>query len=180
VRTHASPLSRRLAKASLLVLVSALGASFGTAQNVNVTVAAGATVRIVDDRMFGVNATMWDGEVATEQTISLVRDAGIRIIRIPGGSESNKYRWNQNTRYNETWKWASGGVPKFTQLITGAETQAFVAVNYGTGTPEEAAAWVAYANASPTSEVAIGVDSKGFDWRTAGYWASIRAAPPLR
>ncbi|MEO8352456.1 MAG: hypothetical protein ABI680_12040, partial [Chthoniobacteraceae bacterium] len=32
---------------------------------------------------------------------------------------------------------------------------------------------------SPSSTVVIGVDSKGRDWQTAGYWAGLRAASPL-
>jgi hypothetical protein len=59
-------------------------------------------------------------------------------------------------------------------------------VNYGSnlagsggGEPAEAAAWVAYANGSPTDTKAIGKDSAGNDWQTVGYWASLRASAPL-
>ena len=50
--------------------------------------------------------------------------------------------------------------------------------------PPEAAAWVAYANATTNifgtvSDVTLGVDSLGNDWKTAGYWAIMRAAAPL-
>jgi len=61
-----------------------------------------------------------------------------------------------------------------------------VTVNYGSslnglggGEPAEAAAWVAYVNGNPTSSQPLGVDSKGTDWKTVGYWASLRAAKPL-
>jgi hypothetical protein len=47
------------------------------------------------------------------------------------------------------------------------------------GQPQEAAAWVAYANGSPSNTQVIGVDATGFDWKTVGYWASLRAASPL-
>ncbi len=52
------------------------------------------------------------------------------------------------------------------------------------GQPQEAEAWVAYANASTnifgtTNDVAIGLDVLGNDWKTAGYWAMLRAANPL-
>ena len=63
---------------------------------------------------------------------------------------------------------------------------AIVSVNYGTnadgtgpGEPAEAAAWVAYANGSPSNTQAIGKDSKGNDWKTVGYWAGLRAGSPL-
>lgn len=153
------------------------------AQDVNVTVAADDTVRIVDERMFGANATLWDENLGTDQTVALLRDAGLRAIRIPGGSLSNEYHWRTNTTLTNTWRWAAD-MSVFARVIAELEAQAFVSVNYGTGTPEEAAAWVAYANASASllgtaADVTIGVDAKGFDWKTAGYWSALRAAAPL-
>jgi alpha-L-arabinofuranosidase len=49
------------------------------------------------------------------------------------------------------------------------------------GQPKEAAAWVAYANADPSiygmpDDIAIGIDQQGNDWKTAGYWARLRAS----
>ena len=97
-----------------------------------------------------------------------------------------------------------GDFGNFVKLIKAAGTQAMITVNYGTsvsnasgskttgadgkktcsepnsqGQPEEAAAWVAYANGSTTSTQVIGADVTGFDWKTVGYWASLRAATPL-
>lgn len=164
---------RRSLACALLLLPALLGA-----QAVNVTVQAGTIVRTVDERIFGLNATMWDGELGSAQTISLLQQAGIRTIRIPGGSLSDEYHWRVNRTFDNTWTWASG-MNKFADLITGLNAQAFVTVNYGTGTPEEAAAWVAYANAATGATTAIGTDSKGYDWQAAGTWAALRAAQPL-
>src|SRR4051812_43969765 len=148
------------------------------AQNVAVAVDAGKTVRTVDERVFGLNATLWDPEAGSNQTVTLVQAAGVRAIRIPGGSLSDEYHWRTNTNLTNTWTWASG-FDKFANLITGSNAQACVTVNYGSGTPEEAAAWVAYANAGTNSGTSIGTDSKGSDWQTAGTWANLRAAAPL-
>jgi len=164
--------SLRLTLVVLNLLVLPLGA---LAQNVTVTVNAGNTVRTVDERVFGLNATMWDQEAGSSQTVALVQAAGVRTIRIPGGSLSDEYHWRNMAN---TWTWASG-MDKMASLITGVNAQAYVTVNYGTGTPEEAAAWVAYANASPTAAGIIGVDAKGYNWLTAGNWASLRATAPL-
>jgi hypothetical protein len=49
----------------------------------------------------------------------------------------------------------------------------------GGGEPAEAAAWVAYLNGSPSNTQAIGKDSKGNDWQTVGYWATLRGSDPL-
>ena len=53
-------------------------------------------------------------------------------------------------------------------------------VNYGTGFTNEAAAWVAYANAStgPTRSLWAWIPT-GINWQTAGYWATLRASAPL-
>ena len=155
---------------------------------VNVAVNASQTVRVVDERVFGVNAVMWDGQTASAPTIGLVQAAGIRAIRLPGGSSSDAYDWSTNKSYSApavlySWNQASG-FDKFSQLITGINGQAFVTVNYGSGTPEQAAGWGAYANASATlqgtgGDVLLGTDSNGANWQTAGYWSNLRASAPL-
>jgi alpha-L-arabinofuranosidase len=65
------------------------------------------------------------------------------------------------------------------RVATNTASQMFVTVNYGSGTPQEAAAWVAYANGNAalygtTNDITIGLDSGGYDWRTVGYWARLR------
>ncbi len=90
----------------------------------------------------------------------------------------------------------------FAQLLANGTFQAVITINYGSGLkyggagrtnlvvpttnaePAEAAAWVAYANSSTNiygtaNDVTLGVDSQGNDWKTAGYWAMMRAAAPL-
>jgi hypothetical protein len=47
---------------------------------------------------------------------------------------------------------------------------------WGDGTPERAAAMVAYANATTASTFVIGIDANGRDWGAASDWASRRAA----
>lgn len=163
----------------LLLPVLALPISIG-AQSANLSVNAAQTIRTVDERVFGVNAVTWDWQNAAPQTITMLQDAGIRIFRIPGGSASDGFHWMPVTgTAGSSW-----GMSAFSQLISGVNAQAFVTVNYGDGTAQEAAAWVAYANFSATlpgtpADVTIGVDSNAFDWKTAGYWSALRAAAPL-
>ena len=157
--------------------------SIGWAQSASLTVDATQTVRTVDERVFGVNAVIWDGQTGSAQTISLLSAAGLRALRIPGGSASDEYHWRTNTRLLETWTW-SAGMDSFAKLITGLNAQTFVTVNYGSGTPEEAAAWVAYANASATlqgtsADINLGAGGNGYDWKTAGVWSALRNTAPL-
>ena len=182
LRLHQPSISAVRSSAILAVFGVAL-ASAGRAQVDTVAVDATQSIRVVDERVFGVNAVMWDAQLGSDQTLSLVDAAGIRTIRIPGGSLSDTYHWVTNKPDGQTWSWMSG-FNAFSRLINAVKGPVFVTVNYGTGTPEEAAAWVAYANASATlqgtaADVTIGVDSAGTNWRTAGYWSALRASTPL-
>ncbi len=147
---------------------------------VHLSVNASQPLRTGDARWFGLNAATWDNFYDTPTTVSLLNELGTRIIRLPGGSLSDEYHWTSNTTLTNTWQWTTS-FANFIHVITNASVnaQAIVTVNYGTGTPQEAAAWVAYCNAATSSSLSLGTDAKGTNWQTAGYWASLRAAAPL-
>lgn len=148
---------------------------------VHFTINAGQPIRTADARWFGLNAAVWDGYYDTSTTVSLLNQLGTRIIRLPGGSLSDEYHWVLNKSLSNTWQWQTS-FANFIHVITnaGVNAQAIITANYGTDTPQEAAAWVAYCNAATSSSVFLGVDTKGTNWQTAGYWASLRAAAPLQ
>jgi alpha-N-arabinofuranosidase len=147
---------------------------------VHFAINAGQPLRTADARWFGLNAAMWDTNYDKPTTVSLLNELGTRLIRLPGGSLSDEYHWVLNKTLANTWTWQTS-FGNFIHIITNASVnaQAIVTVNYGTGTPQEAAAWVAYCNAAPSSSQPLGVDAKGTNWQTAGYWASLRAVAPL-
>jgi len=144
------------------------------------TINAVQPLRTADARWFGLNAAVWDGYYDTPTTVSLLNQLDTRLLRLPGGSLSDQYHWVSNTTLTNTWQWQTS-FANFIHVITNASVnaQAIITVNYGTGTPQEAAAWVAYCNATTASTVSLGVDANGVNWQTAGYWASLRAAAPL-
>jgi hypothetical protein len=145
---------------------------------VHLNVNAGSAVRFVDARWFGVNTAIWDGNLDTPETISLLRQAGTLTLRCLGGSASDEYRWADNKSLTNTWTWQSS-FANLVHVATNVGAAVITTVNYGTGTSNEAAAWVAYANASTTNTLSLGVDRFGTNWHTAGYWASLRSATPL-
>src|SRR5216110_2806202 len=176
-------------KARQLWLLGAVAPCLAFAQTANVTVDATTPGRLVDDRLFGANSTAWDSALGTAQTLSLLQAAGLRAIRLPGGSLSDEYHWRTNTNLDhatiaQPWSWAAG-FDKSSALVVALGAQAMVTVNYGTGTPQEAAAWVAYANFSTTAmDVPIGADTPApgttalptpasFDWQSARTWANL-------
>lgn len=140
----------------------------------------------------GAVADRWDMNAFDAATIRLLQDAGITNLKVPGNNGIDSlYHWSTGTVTNPYTddrapafpreKMFPAVVPVIDQLGT-----AIVSVNYGTnlagtggGEPAEAAAWVAYANGDPSSTQLIGKDSTGNDWKTVGFWASLRASKPL-
>jgi hypothetical protein len=112
---------------------------------INVSVNTTPAVRTVDSRWFGVNTAVWDSNFDAPQTVSLLNEMGTTILRFPGGSLSDEYHWASNTTLTNTWQWATS-FSNFVHVATNVGVQAFITVNYGTGTPAEAAAWVRHAN----------------------------------
>ena len=144
----------------------------------HLTVNASQPIRTADARWFGINAAQWDGAFDTPQTVTQLTSMGTRAVRIPGGSRSDDYHWVTNKSVTDNITWATS-LANFIHVMTNANVQAMTTVNYGTGSTNEAAAWVAYVNASTTSTQPLGLDANGFNWQTAGYWASLRAAARL-
>ena len=112
---------------------------------VNVVVDAKSPIRRVDARTFGLNTAIWDGVLATPTTVGLLKEIDIQALRFPGGSLSNEYHWQTNMSEGKTFQWATP-FDAFAGTATATHAQVFISVNYGTGTPEEAADWVRHSN----------------------------------
>ena len=149
-----------------------------------VTVNAGQVIREVNPRLLGVNVNWWDTQLPTTRTQQMVRDAGLNLFRFPGGSSSNSEHFNNPPAYN-----GRGTAATFAKFIADVGGQGVVTLNYGTASPQEGAALLAYLNANPSDTTVIGMGPQWVgsdtgswvqkDWRTAGYWAGIRAATPI-
>jgi alpha-N-arabinofuranosidase len=144
----------------------------------HLSVNAGQSVRSVDSRWFAYNTAIWDSNFDTSTTISALQELGARLLRCPGGSLSDEYHWVTDKSGTNTWTWVTS-FARFIHVATNVGAQGVITVNYGTGSSNEAAAWVAYANGSATNTQPLGVDQLGTNWQTVGYWAALRAATPL-
>jgi hypothetical protein len=142
---------KRSRPAALLVFALVAAAQVGgppaaTAEAaVDVVVNARAGLESVSPLAIGVNHAIWDTTLGTPEVADLLRGAGVRAMRYPGGSYSDIYHWETHT--------APGGYvapdTDFDHFMAGvrrAGAQPMVTANYGTGTPAEAAGWVRYAN----------------------------------
>ena len=110
---------------------------------VNVTVNAGSVVRTVDARHFGVNTAVWDNQLDNSTTINLLSARGSAALRFPGGSLSDQFDWTSNKAGGNTYPTT---FHQFAQVATSLVAQVFITVNYGSGSPAAAAAWVSDSN----------------------------------
>lgn len=157
-----------------------------------VTIDPGQVKGIVYTTSIGVAADRWETDPYDAATIKLLQDAGVTNMRFPGNDGIDAlYHWSTDTVTNPYTNDRAPAFPKekgFAAMVPVMDAlgSATVSVNYGSnldgtggGEPAEAAAWVAYANGTPSSTQVIGKDSKGNDWKTVGFWATIRASAPL-
>jgi len=173
---------------------------------VNASINATNVINTVPPDAFGMFMAVWDTWGAG--TAGPLKQAGVTALRYPGGSYADIYHWNSylsspidGESNNFAYLSGSTTMPDFINLCSSVKAQAVISVNWGSaflwnagktamavpdtnGTPQEAAAWVAYCNAGTniygtTNDVTIGVDAEGNNWQTAGYWAHMRASTPL-
>jgi hypothetical protein len=173
---------------------------------VNVTINAASVINTVPPGAFGMFMAVWDSWGAG--TAAPLKQAGVTALRYPGGSYADIYHWSSylsspvdGETNNFGYLSGSTTMPDFINLCSSVQAQAVISVDWGSGflwnagktamavpdtngTPQEAAAWVAYCNAGTniygtTNDVTIGVDAEGNNWQTAGYWAHLRASTLL-
>ncbi|MEU3459393.1 cellulose binding domain-containing protein [Streptomyces sp. NPDC006733] len=144
---------RRLtAGASAAALGAALLLGGGSAQAegppappVDVTVNAHEGLGTIPSTAYGLNSAVWDAQMNAPQVQDLLHAATIGMLRYPGGSYGDIYHWQTHT--------APGGYvapgtdfDAFMGTVRTIGAQPILIANYGSGTPQEAADWVRYAN----------------------------------
>jgi hypothetical protein len=155
---------------------------------------ANQTIRTADARWFGLNTAVWDSYFDTTATSNALQELGCLSLRFPGGSLSdNYYDWvtGKDGNTSRPTKW-----PNFMHIATNAGVQAFITVNYGTGTSNKAADWVKSANITnhcnfkywevgnecygswETDTNTVAHDPYTYATRAAGYITLMKAADP--
>ncbi|MCY0878705.1 MAG: cellulose-binding protein [Firmicutes bacterium] len=134
-----SPLRKLLPLSAVLGLaIVGLGPQ-GFAQDAPV---ATATVQVspppvpqpVPNTAIGMNTAEWDGNLYTPGVPQKLEAMGVQALRWPGGSFADTFDWEQ----------VPFEINMFAQLVHEIHAQAIITVNYGSGTPAEAAAEVRY------------------------------------
>ena len=88
----------------------------------------------------GVNTAAWDTNFTDPAISSGLSAASIGLIRYPGGSWADQYLWQPNTVNGATQPVNFAQYSSQVDAITGG--QKLVTINYGSDTPQAAAAWV--------------------------------------
>ena len=111
-----------------------------------VVVDVSQTLRSVDARSSGVNSAIWEYGFDSPDTLSLLTEMGCRTLRFPGGSFSDEYHWASNYIEGSSFEAWPTAFTNFMDIATNLGANVFITVNYGTGTTNEAADWVNFAN----------------------------------
>ena len=144
-----------LVACALLAGLRAAGLFESTAP-VTIAVEPGQNVVNVPAQATGVNVAVWDGHLRDAGVPDLLRQAGVSLVRYPGGATADVYHWRTNaiTPGQDGYVHpANTFAHVLAHVATPAGARALVTVNYGSnetgaggGDPAEAAAWVYYAN----------------------------------
>jgi hypothetical protein len=135
-----------VAAASVVTSSSAAHATETAAAAVNVMVNAREGLGTVPDTAYGLNQAVWDTNMNTQTSVDLLGQAGVRMMRYPGGSYGDGYHWQTHTVSGGGYIAPGTEFDSFMHTTQAIGAQAILIANYGSGTPEEAAAWVQYAN----------------------------------
>ncbi len=148
------------------------------AQDVSVAVDAGEAGPQINRHIFGqfaehlgtgIYGGVWVGEdseipnvrgIRTD-VVEALRAIKVPNVRYPGGCFADEYHWrdgvgpNRRSTVNANWGGAiepnTFGTDEFFDFIDMIDSEAFISVNVGSGTVQEAADWVAYMTADTRS-----------------------------
>jgi hypothetical protein len=120
------------------------------ATGASVSVNANSSLGKIPAPAYGINQAAWDGLLLDPTLPGLLSATGAGIMRYPGGSLSDGYHWQSNTT-ETSYANPSNTFDAFMHLAQQAGTQPMITVDYGAGTPQEAAGWVQYANKGGSS-----------------------------
>ena len=138
-----------LAAALLLTTASTLAATSPQASAstaVSVTVNANQSLAAIPSAGIGTNVAVYDGNMNGSATPGLLSTAGLHAVRYPGGSYADIYHWQTGTTETNAFVAPNTGFDAYMATVRAAGAQPIITANYGSGTPQEAAAWVKYAN----------------------------------
>ncbi|MFB8087499.1 cellulose binding domain-containing protein [Streptomyces sp. NPDC055992] len=141
----AAVLAASLALLSSLVGVAPAAPQSADAADADVRVNAQAALGTLTSEARGVNTAIWDAHMNDPEVAGLMKSADVGVMRYPGGSYADIYHWETHTAPGG-YVAPGTGFDAFMGTVRATGAQPVLIANYGSGTPEEAAGWVRYAN----------------------------------
>ena len=116
-------------------------------------VAAGSLNTVVtpsiNDGIFGINAALWDGDLLKPATVDYVKAVNHKVLRYPGGLRADEDHWKEVLAKKDFMV----DIDEFLGFCKETNTEPMITVNFGTGTPQEAADWVKHVNIDKKAKV---------------------------
>ncbi|RAG86697.1 alpha-L-arabinofuranosidase [Streptacidiphilus pinicola] len=155
-----------------------------------VSVNAAQSLATVPVTGIGTNASVYDSKLTDAAVPGLLKQAGVGLVRFPGGSSSDSYNWKTNSDLTNGTQ--AVDFDQYATMLQQSGAQGMVTVNYGSGdtigaseTPAEsgaqlAADWVRYANITHNYHIkyweigneVYGNGTYGADWETDKHCAA--------
>ncbi len=126
-------------------LTAAVSLPASAAASASVSVNAGQPLATIGGASVGMNVAVYDGNMKGSAIPGLLSAAGVGAVRYPGGSYADIYHWQTNTT-DGGYVAPNTDFDTFMGTVRAANAQPIIIANYGSGTPQEAADWVRYAN----------------------------------
>jgi hypothetical protein len=126
-----------------------------TVTETRVTIDATKTLAVMQPEALGVGVAVWDEHMLDPEIAGLVKNAGWKVVRYPGGSYADLYQWktHSSTQGIEANIQKGKDFDSFMAMCKKSGTTPLITVNYGSnpeGTagadPAYAADWVRHAN----------------------------------
>ncbi|WP_257033372.1 hypothetical protein [Streptomyces sp. Ag109_G2-15] len=108
-----------------------LALSAGAAPTVAVTVDAGTSLGTVPSTGVGLNTAVYDAYMNDAKAASLMKAAGVRQLRFPGGSVADAYHWKTHTVTGGSWAAPGTDFDHFMATAKRVGAQPIITANYG-------------------------------------------------
>ncbi|WP_051967350.1 cellulose binding domain-containing protein [Kitasatospora mediocidica] len=179
-----------LAAGPLWSTASSAGAVAPATTTATVSVNAAQSLATVPTTAIGTNGSVYDSKLTDAAVPGLLKQAGVGLVRFPGGSSSDSYDWKTNSDLTNGTQ--AVDFDQYATMLQQSGAQGMVTVNYGSGdavgateSPAEtgaqlAADWVRYANVTHDYHVKYweigneiyGNGTYGADWETDKHCAA--------
>jgi hypothetical protein len=192
------PASKRILAVLPAAAICLAACSVWSQTTATVSVNASSTMSTVSPVAYGVDTSVYDGDLTASGVAGAVQAAGINLLRYPGGSYGDIFNFISGD--DQTLNDGGYLAPDTTfgnywmpDLVIPAGVQAMITTNYGSnltdnggGQPSEAASWVQYANVTNNYNIQYweigneiygnGYYSTGLDWEYDLHYSEASAS----